>query len=559
MLPTAGDPRGGAVQMQWQQPGYDGVPAGRGYNRLPVRTVQPPAGEDDLPKAKCCAPTLYAPPDGGRTRFSNSSALVLSSTASTDSERGWVGRWELNDAETNALLFRIETGGGRSKADGMLSEDEILAFISKEQNQHLVMCLPVAIHGLLNEKFVRQAVNEFDYDGNHMVDEREWRAFVGRVQNMHIQFLMQKGFGSFRVFWGRGQRWGILVADTMEGGSQEILLEAAEALLTGGPTRIATNGYPVLSGDAAQVSGIIEAAKARTFQCGRDPEADCCCLLPPGWCSDLYYYSANIHPLHGIFACDPNNRLSNMERLGMELATIGFSLCTSSFKQTWVIDEDPPIWFLKYSPVFSLLVVTLPGYAIWYSLFFLFTCPCCLVDRAVALEAKVRRSDMCTRIGGFLGWCLLLALVVLLLGAIAYNMLTIPGILHSSGKGPHQIVLTIWKNLHFNTVVIARIQGYLIAWGLMIFVYFNPLIAWGQPDPYGKAVLGDYIGLGQWRIEKQRFQIASLLAATHRSMPVFEDAAPIDGACDRCWSPQRAPIARGPGEKAAGSVCCVQS
>merc|ERR1712232_81540 len=55
-------------------------------------------------------------------------------------------------------------------------------------------------------------------------------------------------------------------------------------------------------------------------------------------------------------------------------------------------------------------------------------------------------------------------------------------------------------------VVYARAQGYLMSWMIIVGIYFNPVVAWGQPDPHGKFCLGDLGGLGQWRIEKQKFQ-----------------------------------------------------
>merc|ERR1712070_887398 len=56
------------------------------------------------------------------------------------------------------------------------------------------------------------------------------------------------------------------------------------------------------------------------------------------------------------------------------------------------------------------------------------------------------------------------------------------------------------------TVITGRLEGYIISWMLMVLLVFNPLVAWGQPDPAGEFCLGDIIGLGQWRIEKQKFQ-----------------------------------------------------
>merc|ERR1712083_710425 len=71
--------------------------------------------------------------------------------------------------------------------------------------------------------------------------------------------------------------------------------------------------------------------------------------------------------------------------------------------------------------------------------------------------------------------------------------------------------------------LLSRLTGYLIPWAMMLSLYFNPFIAFGQPDPYAEksckyyiAMVGDLIGLGQWRIEKQFFQ-RILVEALHLS------------------------------------------
>jgi hypothetical protein len=55
-----------------------------------------------------------------------------------------------------------------------------------------------------------------------------------------------------------------------------------------------------------------------------------------------------------------------------------------------------------------------------------------------------------------------------------------------------------------------RALSYIYSWLLALGVYFNIFIAWGQPDLHGTFSIGDKIadlvGLGQWRVEKRRFQ-----------------------------------------------------
>merc|ERR1711974_461380 len=62
------------------------------------------------------------------------------------------------------------------------------------------------------------------------------------------------------------------------------------------------------------------------------------------------------------------------------------------------------------------------------------------------------------------------------------------------------------QKLHLVSTLRGRVTSYIFAWAMMVGVYFNPFVAWGQPDPAGKLCAGDYIGIGQWRVEKQRFQ-----------------------------------------------------
>jgi hypothetical protein len=444
---------------------------------------------------------------------------VLSSSAVRDEAHGWNGRWNLFNEEMDVLLRIIErNGAGRwtHRGDDMLAEAEIMEYIRDENNQEYIRSLPGAVHGILNEKFVAEALAAFDHDGNHMLDVSEWRSFMVKVQIMRIKFLLLNAFASFRVFFGRAQPWD---RANLQGGPEEVLLRAAEPLLAGGTPQ--TGNAPVLNGNEAEVASMIGAAKARTMQYGRDPDVPPGSYLPPGWWADLVYYSANMHPLHGIFCCDPNNRFSNMERLGIELSAIGFSLATTSLKKSWVIDKHAPVEFLSDKMAFSIIVVTLPSMVIWYSLFFLFTCPCFLADPSTELQERVKRADRFSCIGGTFGWMFLIALMAFLVWTIGWTAEAEFAEDQAGGtlQQLEHMMTGLWEHLHLSTVFLARIFSYCFSWGFMLLVMFNPLIAWGQPDPYGKAVLGDYIGLGQWRIEKQKFQIACLMAATGRNVP----------------------------------------
>jgi len=65
----------------------------------------------------------------------------------------------------------------------------------------------------------------------------------------------------------------------------------------------------------------------------------------------------------------------------------------------------------------------------------------------------------------------------------------------------------------FFGALFSRCLSYIIYWLTVLCVYFNPLVACGQTDPFPEpgfecklAFLGDMSGIGQWRIQKQYFQ-----------------------------------------------------
>jgi len=134
--------------------------------------------------------------------------------------------------------------------------------------------------------------------------------------------------------------------------------------------------------------------------------------------------------------------------------------------------------------VFNLVMVTVPGLVIWWALFLLFTCPglgC--VDESAASPANVRRAFWVRACSTALGY------VIVLLGCLAI------------------FSVETHINDYWRPLASGRLKGYVISAVLMVFVYFNPLIAWGQPNPDATSChIGDLIGLGQWTIEKQRFQ-----------------------------------------------------
>merc|ERR1711963_124176 len=79
----------------------------------------------------------------------------------------------------------------------------------------------------------------------------------------------------------------------------------------------------------------IERTQWGILQVGCDPDCVGSCI-PPGWSQDLFYYSANVHPLHGLFACDPEHRLNWLERVFIEFVTIAFVFCVAGLEYSWV-------------------------------------------------------------------------------------------------------------------------------------------------------------------------------------------------------------------------------
>jgi hypothetical protein len=129
----------------------------------------------------------------------------------------------------------------------------------------------------------------------------------------------------------------------------------------------------------------------------------------------------------------------------------------------------------------------------WWVLFFLFTCPCLIVNEAQSIESRLHVvSRWSCHLVGY-------SLVIIGLYFFCNGFIT--------GNEDYNAKNAAW-------IAVARLRGFIISWGLEICIYFNPFIAWGQPDPAKTGSLrngflgycGDMIGLGQWRIEKQLFQ-----------------------------------------------------
>jgi hypothetical protein len=261
----------------------------------------------------------------------------------------------------------------------------------------------------------------------------EFSTFIDVLETLHFQYLHAKGAQEFRAFWGR---------------KQDYLLE----------------DLPVQ--DAASNNRF--SLTLPSLQIGFDPDCSGTNPLPPGWWPDFKYYSANNHPLHGIFQCDPLHPFSWLERLAVEISTIVFSYFTTS----------------EGGNVFLVAVL---GTVIWWALFLMFTTPCLRRDKSKTNPRVYRRSR---------------------LGSILINLCGYSAVLSSC------IILLIFGRDKLKSdsgkVMQGRALSYIYSWLLALGVYFNIFIAWGQPDLHGTFSIGDKIadlvGLGQWRVEKRRFQ-----------------------------------------------------
>jgi len=191
------------------------------------------------------------------------------------------------------------------------------------------------------------------------------------------------------------------------------------------------------------------------------------------------------------FSCNAANPCTSFDRLAMEIGTMGLTLFTLKKHQLWVVEGEAPYWWLAHPGVFNLVMVTVPGLIIWWLLFLLFSCPRIgYVDESIASPSQVRRAYWINIFFAIIGY--------------AHVAIGVLAVFHPQSN------CDVWN--YWRDVISGRLKGYFISSMLMVFVYFNPLIAWGQPNPGSPLHMGDLIGLGQWTIEKQKFQAVCRLA-----------------------------------------------
>jgi hypothetical protein len=375
--------------------------------------------------------------------------------------------WEVDEKERGKMRDDMFSSVDRDNNDRISSEELSRFCIAKKD--HILEKWPPIFHGILKDDIRQLALDEFDTDGNKGLSKGEFENFSGHLEKQYLKYLQRAALLKFRAFWGLGHE--PLAAPAWRDGYARV--EQDE-----GPVAPDAGRWGVFLG----LDPDIPAARKWT-----------CTIVAPGWWEDLKYYSANNHPLHGIFMCDPAHPLDWRERVMMEVVV--FCLTYASLyahKRCMYTQYGLDEKFGLDETTFNLLCVTLPGMVLWYVLFYMYTCPCANVD-----EIHSTRCAQATM------KCLRIFSEDVAHTIVLFGFLYLVWHLHvnASTRDLRGIVLP---------VCVARARGYAISWLLMLFVYFNPLVAWGQPHALARRgaldTLADLVGLGQWRVEKMRFQ-----------------------------------------------------
>jgi len=448
----------------------------------------------NIPCCRSCSPQIRQ--DDGDI-FDGSCALILEVLGSSDR---WNGRMHMSEKDKEDLLLMIEqyaeekTGSDAAvEPDGKLTLKELHAFIADEGMRHaLLHDYPMSIACLASEDLVTEIFNYRDKNGNGVIEKEEWFDFLHDLHKLHLTYLLVDAFRQFRAFFGRGRNYveNLGKVPTSMSSSEADIASLRKVLGLDEtspdqqrPAAEALDSHRTISQEYDHRSHAIS-----RFQVGLDRE----------WCQcwpDFWYYSANYHPLHGIFSAAPDSILSWRMRLALEVVTITFSYFTfwlASYNERKAIlnifHEDPD--HVGNVIFFNTIVVTLPGMVLWWLLFLLFNCPKLgVVDESFSPKRKIDRAKCCRCGGIVIAWCLLILVVVGVLG------------------------LSFWRDLGWQKgsimVIRGRAKGYLFSWFLQTFVYFNPVLAWGETHetPTALGTIGDLIGLGQWRIERQKFKL----------------------------------------------------
>jgi len=468
-----------------------------------------------------CSPNLKE--NDGTLDFAKACSLVAVALGDTD----WWGRYRIDDDEADHLRKDVEAASKKKRneaagcEDGQVQLSELKDFAFDVANKEVLLKHASCLHGLMKEVFLNEVFKTFDVDNDKCLDAIEWKEFLDHLAAMNLEHLVAIGHVAFRAFFGRGQPWDLHPENFSWNVIQGDLISAAgrfgqelkDALADDETVdqQISDGSAPkqrsefwnmdneIFDSLIGSIRGSLLAPSG--FQAGKDPDCKSWHPFPPGWWQDVYYYSANNHPLHGIFMCDPIHPLSWIERVCMEIATWGFTMGTSLMHRRWVEENHAPLEFLSDEQTFSMLMVTIPGLIVWWTLFLLFTCKRGQVNHAHSTQVQTKKAWWMRCVGASFAYFFCVA-------GVAYTIyFFVEKVLNKNQE----------VEPYLERLVIARLKSYLLFWFLIFFVYFNPLISWGTPDPNKPQTgIGDLIGLGQWRIEKQRFQVKCARVADMR-------------------------------------------
>jgi len=431
----------------------------------------------------CLSPSLRVTEEPGRIQFDLTCALVMQ-VLSTAREKGeedeeysceWNGRIHMSDEEKKDLLTVIEASSGSAMhRDKQLTFREIEACIKRKENRTFILHdLPESVAALANVKYVESCFNHRDKDGSGKLDEEEWVDFLQDLEYLHHAYLLNNAFQEFRAFFGLGQNY-FRNAEGTSSSSTELDYQTLVTITRGGSDGSLLSTRNMSADEGARE---VELPVQTRFQIGLDPEWRSC------W-KDFIFFSANNHPIHGIFSCSPDHPFSWKERLVVEAVTVMFTFCA-----IWLAEMNSDIHFVNYLGI--KVIATVPGVVLWWVLFLLFVCPKFgIINEASSTEEHRAQAGKWRCVGASVGY------------VIAMCVLICVGVLAACGRK--------YIDPGANTVVVVfgRVRGYFVFWFLQTFVYFNPLVAWGEPDttPSAFGYLGGLTGLGQWRIERQRLQ-----------------------------------------------------
>jgi len=185
---------------------------------------------------------------------------------------------------------------------------------------------------------------------------------------------------------------------------------------------------------------------------------------------------------------DQCNRFNKTERAITEVLTISFAVVLIRSRASYVVQNLAPVPMLTNGFWYDLIVLTIPGMILWQFIFLLFTCPRLgMANPSKQQRSQVRTAEMFTTLGAMIAYvtCFVMVTAVVADEARRYKLTAV----------------ILWQVLQ------SRFKAYFISWAFYLLVPFNLLIAWGTSEPLDKKnTFADWIGIGQWRIEKQRFQ-----------------------------------------------------